>query len=113
MKNELDIQEKTKVTYTKDMLIKNIAEASGKNVSIVRAVYNGLEDLIAEYLSSASHNTDVTIRLFEGITIDSTFIPEKIKVNNLTGQVITTTKKIRPKANITRNYCEKLSACIK
>ncbi len=110
MKNK--IIEKNKITYTKENLIKNIAEASGKNMGTVRAVYNELENIIAECLSSASIDTDISIRLFEGITIDSTFIPEKTKVNNLTGQIITTTKKIKPKANITRNYCEKLSACI-
>ena len=113
MKNNLDIQQKTKTTYTKDMLIKNIAEACGKNIGTVRAIYNELEDMIEEYLSSASPDSDVSIRLFEGITIDSTFIPEKTKVNNLTGNVITTTSKIKPKANVTRYYCEKLSASLK
>ena len=113
MKNNLNSQIKTKTTYTKDMLIKNIADTSCKNIGTVRAIYNALEASIEEYLSSATPDTDVSIRLFEGITIDSTFIPEKTKVNNLTGNVITTTSKIKPKANVTRYYCEKLSARLK
>lgn len=113
MKTNLNVKEKIKTTYTKDILIKNIAETSGKNIGTVRAIYNELEDAIEKYLSSATPDTDVSIRLFEGITLDSTFVPEKTKVNNLTGKVITTTSKIKPKANITRYYCEKLSACLK
>ena len=103
-------QEKTKVVYTKDMLIRNIAEVCKKDKRTVRAIYNTLEDYIVEYLSSANLDTDISIRLFEGITVDSTFVPEKTKVNNLTGQVITSTSKIKPKANITRSYREKLTA---
>ena len=100
-------------SYTKEMMIRNIAEKCCKNIGTIRIVYNALEDLIAEYLSAASPDTDVSIRLFEGITMDSTFIPEKDKLNNLTGQVIKTTSKIKPKANVTRYYGERLSSNIK
>ena len=109
MGNKINVQEKIKNTYTKEMLIKNIAEVSEKNVSIVRTIYNTFEDIIVKLLSSADCNTDVSLRLFEGITIDSAFVPEKTKMNNLTGNIITTTSKIKPKANITRYYCDKLT----
>ena len=102
-------KDKTRLTYTKDMLIKNIAMMSGNDVKVVRAIYNALEEDIARLLSLASPDTDVSLRLFEGITINSTFVPEKTKVNNLTGEVITASSKIKPKASITRNYCEKIS----
>ena len=97
-------------TYTKDMLIRKIAEDCNKDISTIRKIYNALEESVVELLSSADINTDITIRLFEGISIDSVFIPEKTKVNNLTGKVITTASKIKAKANITRNYCNKLTA---
>lgn len=109
MGNKLNVQEKTKNTYTKETLIKNIAEISRENVHTVRVIYNTLEHIIAKLLSSANCDTDVSLRLFEGISIDSTFIPEKTKTNNLTGNIITTTSKIKPKANITRYYCDKLT----
>ena len=126
--SKLNIQDKVKNTYTKEMLVKSIAEKcgkklsniridkepdklrSGEEISIVRAIYNILEESVAEILSSANSNTDVSIRLFEGITIDSTFIPEKTKLNNLTGKVIISASKIKPKANITRSYRNKLTA---
>lgn len=102
-------KDKTRLTYTKDMLIKNIAMMSGNDVKVVRAIYNALEEDIARLLSLASPDTDVSLRLFEGITINSTFVPEKTKINNLTGEEIIASSKIKPKANITRNYCEKIS----
>lgn len=110
MESELNAQDKIKNTYTKDMLIKKIAKKCVKDINSVRTIYNTLEEVIENLLSSANPKTDISIRLFEGITIDSTFVPEKTKINNLTGKVITSTSKIKPKANITRNYRDKLTA---
>lgn len=109
MNNSLETQGKVKHTYTREMLIKNIAKMCDENMSTIRNIYNLLEQNVARLLSDANPDTDISIRLFEGITINSTFIPEKTKVNNLTGEVITSTSKIKPKANITRSYCEKLT----
>lgn len=105
----METQEKTKVTYTKDMLIRKIADECRKDTKTVRAIYNNLEENVFDILSSADTDTDTSIRLFEGITIGSTFVPEKNKVNNLTGETITAASKIKPKAHITRSYCEKLT----
>lgn len=110
MGNKLDTQKTIKSTYNKEMLINNIAETCGKSVNTVRTIYNTLEEIIAKLLSSATPNNDVSIRLFRGISIDSTFVPEKTKVNNLTGEIITSTSKIKPKANITRDYRDKITA---
>lgn len=106
--------EKTKHTFTKNMLVKDIAD--GKNeqderieIDTVRLVYKRLEDAVFSALSSADEDTDVSVRLFEGITLNSEFVPEKTKINNLTGETITTTSKVKPAAHITRRYCEKLT----
>lgn len=109
MGNNTKAQKKNKNTYTKDMLIRRISDICGKDMGTIRTVYNTLEETVANLLSSAKFDTDVSIRLFEGITLDSTYIPEKTKVNNLTGKVITATSKIKPKANITRTYRNKLT----
>lgn len=110
MSDSLKSQDKIKYTYTKDMLIRSIADACHKDMGTVRHIYNALEENVAKLLSSATPDTDISIRLFEGITIDSTFVLEKTKLNNLTGEVITATSKIKPKANITRSYKNKLMA---
>lgn len=100
---------KTNRTYTKQMLIREIANECRKDVRTVSTVYNLLEENIKRILSTADQDTDVKIRLFDGISIDGTFIPERTKLNNLTGEFITTKSKIRPKAKITRYYCDKVT----
>ena len=72
-------------------------------------VYNTLENLIFNILSSVDENEDVCIRLFEGISLDGKYVPEKTKKNNLTGETHFVESKIKPKFNITRSYCEKLN----
>ena len=100
---------KEKIKITKENLIRNIAKETNKNINDVKDVYNSLENLIRDILSSVERNGDISIRLFEGISLDGIYIPEKIKKNNLTGEENLVEGKIKPKFNITRSYCEKLN----
>ena len=94
-------------TISKKKLVKSIRNSHTKTV--IRSVYNLLENIIFDSLSSVDKKQDVCIRLFEGISLDGTYIPEKTKKNNLTGEVNIVESKIKPKFNITRSYCEKLN----
>lgn len=94
---------------TKENLIRDIAKQTNNNISDIKTIYNALESFIFETLSSVNANEDVCIRLFEGISLDGTYIPEKTKKNNLTGETHLVQSKIKPKFNITRSYCEKLN----
>ena len=49
------------------------------------------------------------IKLFEGMSLDGVYVPEKTKKNNLTGQMNFVDSRIKPKFNITRSYREKLN----
>lgn len=109
MKDNIEMQNKNKSVFTKDMLIKSVSEDCNKTINTVRLVYNSLEDKIIELLASVDPNTDVSVRMFEGISLSSFYVPEKIKVNNLTGETILSKSKVKAKANITRNYCDKLT----
>lgn len=100
---------KNKTVYTKMQIIKMVARRARVRKSLVRKIYEELEDEIMALLSDAKIDDDISLRLFEGITIDSEFLPAKEKLNNLTGETITTREKIKAKANITRYYCDKLS----
>ena len=100
---------KEKIRITKDALIKDIAKQTRIDVDDVKDIYNTLENTIFDILSSVNVNGDVSIRLFEGISLDGNYIPEKIKQNNLTGKSNLVKSKIKPKFNITRSYCEKLN----
>lgn len=94
---------------TKDSLIRNIARNSKQTINNAKDFYDTLESIIFDALSSVDENQDVCIRLFEGISLDGIYIPEKTKKNNLTGEVGLVESKIKPKCNITRSYCEKLN----
>ena len=98
-----------KIKVTKENLIKDIANQTNKKVSDVRDVYNALEKNLFDILSSVKDNGDISIRLFEGISLEGTYIPEKTKQNNLTGKTNLVDSKIKPKFTITRSYCEKLN----
>lgn len=98
-----------KVVKTKENIIREIAKRTSKNALDVKIVYNALEELIFEGLRSVDKDTDICIRLFEGISLDGEYISEKTKKNNLTGKTEFVGSKIKPKFNITRSYCEKLN----
>ena len=97
------------IKITKETLIRDVAKQTNKNIGDVKDIYNALEKTIFDILSSVDINGDTTIRLFEGISLDGTYISEKTKKNNLTGEVALVQSKIKPKFNITRSYCEKLN----
>lgn len=94
-------------TITKKKLIKSIKNSHTKTV--VKDIYNIFENVIFDTLSSVDKKQDVCIRLFEGISLDGKYVPEKTKKNNLTGEISFVGSKIKPKFNITRYYCEKLN----
>ena len=100
---------KEKIKITKDALIRDIAKQSNKDIGDVKDIYNTLEQTIFDILSSVETNGDISIRLFEGISLDGIYISEKTKKNNLTGEVSLVHSKIKPKFNTTRSYCEKLN----
>lgn len=100
---------KKQIKITKENLIRDIAKQTNKNISDVKDIYNTLEKTIFDILSSVDVNGDISIRLFEGISLDGIYIPEKTKQNNLTGELSFVESKIKPKFNITRSYCEKLN----
>lgn len=92
---------------SKKKLVKSIRNSHTK--SVIKDVYNILEDSIFESLSMAGKKNDICIKLFEGVSLDGIYSPSKEKKNNLTGEVSFVESKIKPKFNITRSYCEKLN----
>ena len=92
---------------SKKKLVKSIRNSHTRFV--IKDVYGLLEDMIFNILSSADKKQDVCIRLFEGISLDGTYVSEKTKKNNLTREINLVESKIKPKFNITRSYCEKLN----
>ena len=75
---------------------------------IARSIYDTMEEKIRFMLSQANEHEDVKLKLFEGITLECKFIPEKVRKNNLTGEIITAKSKRKIKGKVTKNYCDKL-----
>jgi hypothetical protein len=92
---------------SKKKLIKSIKSSHTK--SVIKDVYNIFEDVIFDTLSSVDKKQNICIKLFEGISLDGKYEPEKTKQNNLTGEMSFVGSRIKPKFNITRSYCEKLN----
>jgi len=102
----------TNTVYTREKMIRKIAKMSKRDLNTARSVYDALEDAITELLLTVTTDHDVIIKLFEGISLEGTYVPEKMKVNNLTGKEIKVASKIKPKVNITRSFCDKLNAAV-
>lgn len=94
---------------TKEQLIKKISKASGVGFETTKTMYNFFEDIVKENLAQADENNDIIVKLFEGINLECNYIPAKKKKNNLTGAIINVDSKIKPKAVITKSYCEKVN----
>lgn len=94
-------------TISKKKLIKSIEESHTKTV--IRDIYDVMEASLFESLLLTNEKQDVNIKLFEGINLNGSYASEKIKKNNLTGEIALVKSKIKPKFNITRTYVEKLN----
>lgn len=102
---------------TKEDMILEIARREKIKIPIVRAVYNALEKLFFETITSTTESdtkdNPINIRLFEGISFNSYYEPEKEKkVNYITDKesnTILVKSKIKLKALITKNLKNKLN----
>ena len=100
---------KERIKITKENIIREVAKQTGNTTNETRQFYNVLESIIFDNLHSVNENQDVYLKLFEGISLNGSYVPEKRKKNNLTGKTTLVDSKIKPKFNITRSYCEKLN----
>ena len=95
-------------TFTRDDLLNMISNETGVSQNFARSIYDTMEEKIRFMLSQANEREDVKLKLFEGIALECKFIPEKVRKNNLTGEIITAKSKRKVKGKITKNYLEKL-----
>lgn len=98
------------IVITKDQLVRSLARRSGVGIDSTRLVINMLEDILKNKLSQANEKEDVIVKLFEGVSFQSKFIPAATRKNNLTGEIIDVDSKIKPKVIITKTYCNKLNS---
>lgn len=65
------------MNINQDMLINQIADKEDVNVATVRDVFKSAEDIIFDYLSSITPSEEVTIKLFNGISIKRKYIKRR------------------------------------
>ena len=59
------------------MLINQIADKEDINVATVRNIFKSAEKIIFDYLSSTTPSEEITIKLFNGISIKRKYIKNK------------------------------------
>lgn len=92
-------------------IIKESAKEAGVDLETMRTCYCAVEKKIKDYISSVDeNNTPLDIKLSEGISILSEYIPTKDKISNLTGKKITVEAHIKPKFNITRHFINSINS---
>ena len=62
------------LNINQDMLIQQIADREDINVATVRKLFKSAEDIIFDYLSSIPPSDEITIKLFNGISIKRKYI---------------------------------------
>lgn len=95
------------MTITQDELIKQIANKTEDiNVATVREIFKSAEDIIFDYLSSATPSEKIIIKPLDGLSLECNYIPEK-EIH--TYDDILCKSKIWVKPKITRYYNRKLN----
>lgn len=75
-----------KINQTK--LIEQICDTTAIPNNQVSAVLSSLEKNVFDFLSGASLDRDVQVKLFDGLLIESKHSEPKTKRNNITGETI-------------------------
>ncbi|QNM06072.1 hypothetical protein [Qiania dongpingensis] len=101
-----------KLTITQEMLIRRIAETEHRDIATVRSIFDSMEQLVVEYLSSTHPQQDMTLKLFKGLSLECTYIPAKV-INKGMFQSLKSSPKIKAKASISRYFNQKLNELAK
>lgn len=88
---------------TQDELIREIAEKENIDLSTVRNIFKSTENTVFTHLSSVASSESVTIKLLNGLSLESEYIPQH-KVNKGIFKDHDCPAKIKIKSNITKYY---------
>lgn len=94
---------------SKDDVIRAVADSACLSIGDVRSVFRALNDVLPTFLEKADENNKVTVKLLEGFYIDSVYLPECQKMNNLTGKIVNSPSKIKVKARVTKSYIDRIN----
>lgn len=91
---------------TQENLINRIAGKEGMNTAAVRKIFKSAEDIIFDCLSSTTPSENTVIKLFDGLSLECSYIPER-EIH--TYDHIACKARLWTKPKITRYYNRKLN----
>ena len=104
-----DQKDKVTKVVTREEVIRFLADDLEMTIQDARKKFRAWEKQIKKTLAEANEEKDVSIHIFDGIRIESKYLPLREKVDNLTGKRRVYQEKIKPTASVTRRYMENLN----
>lgn len=99
---------KETIRITRDKLVREVSKASSISIAKTKSVFNNIEDAVAGHLREADENTDVIIRVLDGVNFIAKHQPETQR--NFLGKDIVVSQRTRPKAMFTRTFVERINS---
>lgn len=90
-------------------LIEQIANKTYISPEAVAVILGAVEDVVIDKISSASKDTDISVKLFDGFFIEGKYQEAKETENNLTSESIEVPEKIKIRGRFTRVFKEKIN----
>lgn len=92
------------MVYTQKDLIKLISEESGYYQNAVKDIFSAFTTVINNLLLATEPEDATKIKLFDGLTIETKYYPEREVKNPRTGEIVVTTEHVYPHAKFTPAY---------
>ena len=99
---------KETIRITKDKLVREVSKASSMSIAKTKSVFNNIEDVIVGHLLQADENTDVTVRVLDGVSFIAKHQPETQRT--FLGNDIVVSQRIKPKAVFSRTFVENINS---
>lgn len=96
------------LNINQDTLIRQIADRENVNVAVVRKLFKSAEDIISDCLSSTAPSEEITIKLFNGISIKRKYIKEG-KYSKGMFKNINCSEHVKVKVHLSKYYNEQIN----
>lgn len=93
---------------TRDMIIRKLADKTGFYMRDLKLVLTELDNVVKECFYEVDDETEVVVQLVEGVKAGVKIVPERIRRNPKTQEVITCCAQTKPFAIFSETLREKL-----
>ena len=96
---------------THESFLSQIAEREGLDIGFLRRIFKSAESLLFEYLSSVLPSEEVTVKLFNGISVKRTYLPKQAYTKGMF-QNISCQERVKAKASLSKYYNGQVNAAL-